>query len=104
MDVVRERFQGRDIDNLRLVRQPMFKSLPNEAIDGTEERLPGSCRIQSAPRSTHCAQRQSRATRSVCAGVGAAKLWSNHSRTAGWKNVIFVGELPLSDRVIDPLR
>ena len=22
---------------------------------------------------------------SACAGVGAAKLWSNHARTAGWK-------------------
>src|SRR6476620_4511782 len=51
MDVVRERFQRRDIDDLSLVRQPTIKSLAYEAIGGTKkggERLPGTgwCRDQ----------------------------------------------------------
>src|SRR6476620_5801592 len=50
MDVVRERFQRRDIDDLGLVGQPTIKPLAYEAIDGTEKggkRLAGAGRCRN---------------------------------------------------------
>ena len=37
LDVVRQRFQGRDIDDLRRVLEAAFEPLPHEAVDGREE-------------------------------------------------------------------
>ena len=47
VNVVRERFKRRDIDDLRLVLKPVFEPLAHEPIDGTEEggeRLAGAGR------------------------------------------------------------
>ena len=48
VDVVRERFKRRDIDDLRLVLEPVFEPLADEAIDGTQE---GGERLAGASRS-----------------------------------------------------
>ena len=47
VDVVRERFQRRDIDDLRLILEAISEPLAHQAIDGTEEggeRLAGAGR------------------------------------------------------------
>ena len=44
VDVVRESFQRRDIDDLRLVIEPVFEPLAHEAIDGTQESGQGFAR------------------------------------------------------------
>jgi hypothetical protein len=38
LDVVRERLQRRDVDDLRRVREPAFEALPHESVDRGEER------------------------------------------------------------------
>src|SRR5262249_19418829 len=37
MDVVRERLERRDIDDLRLVLERVFESLPDQPVDGTKK-------------------------------------------------------------------
>ena len=62
LDVVRERLQRRDVDDLRLVRQPALQALAAAGRRSRRERRRASCRIRSAPRSGYAGRPGSPAT------------------------------------------
>ena len=54
LDVIRQRFQRRDIDDLRLVTETAFETLPHQPVDRREKRgqclaRPGGCGDQHMP-------------------------------------------------------
>ena len=101
MDVVRERFQRRDIDDLSLVPQPAIKSLVYEAIYGTKnggEGLAGTGRC----RDQHIAPRGNRGPRFRLGRRRRGEALVEPRANRGVKKMSCLsGRLPASDRLIE---
>ena len=74
LDVVRQRLQRRDVDDLRLVRQTARRYPAAPARRSPRETPPASCRSRSARRSATWRPALIAGQASACAAVGAAKL------------------------------
>ena len=97
MDVVRERFQRRHIDDLSLVRQPTIKPLAYEAIDGTEKGGQGLART-SRCRDQHIASRGNGGPRVILSGRRRGEALVKPRANRGMKNVKCHGKVAEFER------
>jgi len=83
-NVVRERFQGRDVDDLSLIAQAVLQAVTNQAIDDCQEGsqvFPDP--VGAAIRTCRCAWMAGQAC--SCGAVAASNVLLNQLATAGWK-------------------
>ena len=84
LDVVRQRLERRDVDDLRLVVELRPRAPAAPARRSPRGRRPASCPIRSAPRSARAGPPGSPARPAPAPRSAPRKLRSNQSATAGW--------------------
>ena len=86
MNVVRQRFERRNVDHLCRVWESALEPLPHQIVDRGKKGRKRLARSMGAAMSVwRPALIAGQA--SACAGVGAAKLSANQFATAGWNRV-----------------
>ena len=87
LDVVRQRLQRRDVDDLRSRPAAAVRERPRApARRSRRGTRPASCPSRSARRSGRGAPPRIAGHAAACAAVGAAKVRANQAATAGWKS------------------
>ena len=82
LDVVGERLERGDVDDLRLVLEPAVQALPHQRSMAARKAASVLPEPVGAATST-CRPAWIAGQACACAAVGAAKLWANHAAIAG---------------------
>ena len=82
-DIVAQRFERRDVNDLRFIRQISPSRLRGTAHPAKQETPPAFCPSPSAQKSARAGRIELPASRAACGSVGDPNVCSNHRATAG---------------------